>query len=132
MEMDRQDERSGGFNEIYEQLNSSYCQFQSSSPDSFHNRTMKELNDHLHSTFGSFKSGSHTPRPKRLDQGKNHGDHDSQDAEDQNSGDLLVTLFIYILLFMLKYPQSHMELSVLPCHSFCSNTIELYTWKFAS
>lgn len=118
MEMDRQDQHSGRLNEIHEQLNSSYCQFQSSSPDSFHNRKLNELNDHLNSTFGSFKSHSHTPIPKPLDQGKDQDDHNSQDAEDQNPGDLLVTLFTHILSFMLKYPQSHTELLILLAMSF--------------
>lgn len=88
MEMDRQDQHSGRLKEIHERLNSSYCQFQSS-PDTSKDKQLKELNDHLHPSLGSFKSNSLAPLPKSLDQGKKN---DDQGADDKNPRDSLVTL----------------------------------------
>ncbi|XP_074365948.1 CSC1-like protein RXW8 isoform X4 [Apium graveolens] len=87
MEMDRQDEHSGRLKEFHERLNSSYCQFQSS-PGTSKDRELKELNDHLHSSFcgGSFKSNSLAPLPKSLDQGKKNDDHECQGSNDENPG----------------------------------------------
>lgn len=87
MEMDRQDEHSGRLKEFHERLNSSYCQFQSS-PDSSKDKQLKELNDQLHSSSGSFKANAFAPLPKSL----NHGTNDDRGADNKNPGDSLVTL----------------------------------------
>ncbi|KAK1405619.1 Lipase [Heracleum sosnowskyi] len=84
MEMDRQDEHSGKLTEIHKMLLSAYCQFQSSSPNSAHDRELQELNDHLRSKFCSLKSNSHhnSPISAHIDQVKNEDDHEPQDADD--------------------------------------------------
>ncbi|XP_017254026.1 CSC1-like protein RXW8 isoform X1 [Daucus carota subsp. sativus] len=77
MEMDRQDENSGRLKEIHDHLNSSYCQFQSS-PCSTHDKQVKEFNEQMRSTFGSFKSTSRTTIPKALELGTNRADADDK------------------------------------------------------
>lgn len=84
MEMDRLDEHSGKLQDIHEMLLSAYCQFQSSSPNSPHDKELQELNDHLRSTFCSLKSNSHhnSPASGHQDQVTNEDDHELQDAHD--------------------------------------------------
>lgn len=107
MEMDRQDEQSGKLEEIHRRLQSAYCQFKTTNPDSStaahldaveSGRQMDEIGDRLHCTYDSFKSSPYdSPLAANLvDQFENGDEHMFPDSK---LGKLITQIFTYALCY---------------------------------